>query len=504
MDVRVRFAPSPTGFLHIGGLRTALYNELFALHHGGTFILRIEDTDRTRFVEGAVESLLRTLKRCGIEPAEGPYLADDGTVAERGDKGPYVQSARLAIYKEHVEKLLASGHAYRCFCSPERLEEVKAGQSAAKLPVMYDRRCRVLRPDEAAAELAKGGPHVVRLAVPTEGTTSFEDGIRGSVSFENALIDDQVLLKSDGFPTYHLANVVDDHLMGITHVIRGEEWLPSTPKHVLLYGAFGWTAPTFAHLPLLLNPDRSKLSKRQGDVAAEDYLDKGYLPEALLNFIALLGWNPSGEREIYAKDELAKEFAVEKINKAGAVFNREKLDWLNKEYLRAMPADELVERAVPFYVKAEVLRPEGNGFASCLGAERFTREDLVKAVSLEQRRATTLAELPEATSYLFAPHAKADPAMLPGKKGTPAGAKERLEGMRAFLAGLEGFDDVKAIEAATLAQVKEKGWTNAETLWPLRVALTGREASPSPFEVAWALGKARTLARIDEAIASLA
>ncbi|HTM68730.1 MAG TPA: glutamate--tRNA ligase [Candidatus Binatia bacterium] len=502
--VRVRFAPSPTGFLHIGGLRTALYNELYALHHGGTFILRIEDTDRTRFVEGAVESLLRTLKRCGIVPAEGPYLAEDGSVAERGDHGPYVQSARLAIYKEHVDKLLASGNAYHCFCTAERLEQVKAGQSAAKLPIMYDRHCRVMKKEEVAAELAKGMPHVVRLAVPTQGATSFEDLIRGPVEFENVLIDDQVLLKSDGFPTYHLANVVDDHLMGITHVIRGEEWLPSTPKHILLYGAFGWTAPAFAHLPLLLNADRSKLSKRQGDVAAEDYLDKGYLPEALVNFIALLGWNPSADREIFPKDELAKEFAVEKINKAGAVFNREKLDWLNKEYLRAMPVAELAERAAPFYAKAEVLRPEGNGFASCLGPGRFTKADLEKAVALEQRRATTLAELPEATSYLFAPHAKADPAMLPGKKGTPAIAKERLEGLRAFCAGLGAeFDDLKALETATLAFVKEKGWTNAESLWPLRVALTGREASPSPFEVAWALGKDRTLARIAEAIASL-
>jgi len=502
--VRVRFAPSPTGFLHIGGLRTALYNELFALHHGGTFILRIEDTDRTRFVEGAVESLLRTLRRCGITPAEGPYLTDDGKVAERGDKGPYVQSARLAIYREHVEALLKSGNAYHCFCTPERLEQVKQGQSAAKLPVMYDRHCRVMTAAETDAEIAKGTPHVVRLAVPTKGTTGFTDLIRGPVEFENVLIDDQVLLKSDGFPTYHLANVVDDHLMGITHVIRGEEWLPSTPKHILLYGAFGWTAPSFAHLPLLLNPDRSKLSKRQGDVAAEDYLDKGYLPDALVNFIALLGWNPTADREIFAKDELSREFAVEKINKSGAVFNREKLDWLNKEYLRALPAAKLAELAVPFYVKAEVLRPEAGGFASCRGVARFTAEDLEKAVVLEQRRATTLSELPEATSYLFAPHAEADPAMLPGKKGTPEIAKERLAGLRGFFAGLAAeFDDAKKLEAATVAFLAERTWTNAESLWPLRVALTGREASPSPFEVAWALGKERTLSRIDEALASL-
>ena len=502
--VRVRFAPSPTGLLHIGGLRTALYNEFYALRHGGTFILRIEDTDRTRYVEGSVESLLRTLKRCGITPAEGPYLAADGTLAQRGDHGPYVQSERLQIYKEHVEKLLASGNAYHCFCTPERLEQVKLGQSAAKLPVMYDKHCRGLNAGELQAELAKGAPHVVRLKVPVEGVTVFSDLIRGPVEFENALIDDQVLLKSDGFPTYHLANVVDDHLMAITHVIRGEEWLPSTPKHILLYAAFGWNAPSFAHLPLLLNSDRSKLSKRQGDVAAEDYLDKGYLPEAMVNFIALLGWNPSGDREIYAKEELAKEFAIEKVNKSGAVFNRDKLDWLNREYIRALPVDRLAELAIPFYVKAEVLRPDGSGFAACAGVARYAKADLEKAVGLEQRRATTLAELPEATKYLFVSHANADPAMLPGKKSTPAIAKERLASLRDLFAGLDAeYGDVKALETKIIAFVAENGWTNAESLWPLRVALTGKEASPSPFEVAWALGKERTLKRIDEALDAL-
>lgn len=503
--VRVRFAPSPTGFLHIGGLRTALYNELFALHTGGQFILRIEDTDRTRFVEGSVESLLRTLKRCGIEPVEGPYLDAEGKVAERGDRGPYVQSRRLDIYRGHVETLLKGGHAYRCFCSADRLEQMKQGQAAAKLPVMYDKRCRMLSAAEADAEAAKGAPHVVRMKMPVEGKTTFTDLIRGPVEFENALIDDQVLLKSDGFPTYHLANVVDDHLMGITHVIRAEEWLPSTPKHLVLYAAFGWEPPQFAHLPLLLNADRSKLSKRQGDVAAEDYLDKGYLPEALVNFVALMGWNPSADREVYAKSELAKEFAIEKINKAGAVFNREKLDWFNKEYVRAMPASALAALAVPFFVKGEVLRPEGPGFAACRGVLRFDATSLEKAVSLEQRRITTLAELPEATRFLFEEKVALDPAMLPWKKSTPAAAKERLEGLHAFLAGLDDADyaDAKAIEAKAIAFVAGKGWTNAESLWPLRVALTGREASPGPFEVAWALGKERTLDRIARALTVL-
>ncbi|HSD71517.1 MAG TPA: glutamate--tRNA ligase, partial [Thermoanaerobaculia bacterium] len=463
------------------------------------------DTDRTRYVEGSVESLLRTLKRCGIEPVEGPYLDAEGKVAERGDCGPYVQSRRLDIYRAHVDTLLKGGHAYRCFCSAERLEQMKQGQAAAKLPVMYDKRCRVMSAAEADAEAEKGTPHVVRMKMPVEGATRFTDLIRGPVEFENALIDDQVLLKTDGFPTYHLANVVDDHLMGITHVIRAEEWLPSTPKHLVLYGAFGWEPPQFAHLPLLLNADRSKLSKRQGDVAAEDYLDKGYLPEALVNFVALMGWNPSADREVYAKAELAKEFAIEKINKAGAVFNREKLDWFNKEYIRALPASEFARLAVPYFVKAEVLRPEGEGYASCHGVLRFDRSLLERAVSLEQRRVTTLADVPEATGFFFEQKVKLDPAMLPWKKSTPAVARERLEGLRSLLAGLgdDAFADAKSLEKTTIAFVADKGWTNAESLWPLRVALTGREASPGPFEVAWALGKDRTLERIDHALTVL-
>jgi glutamyl-tRNA synthetase len=401
-----------------------------------------------------------------------------------------VQSNRLDIYRKHAEQLLDSGVAYRCFCTPERLEEMRAGQQAAKQPMMYDKKCRSLSAEEVAAELAKGTTSVVRMKMPMEGVTTFIDSIRGEVSFENALIDDQVLVKTDGFPTYHLAVVVDDHLMGITHVFRGEEWLPSTPKHIQLYKAFGWEPTVFAHLPLLLNADRSKLSKRQGDVAVEDYLKKGYLPEALLNFVALLGWNPTGDREVYSKEEMAELFSLDRVNKAGAVFNLEKLDWLNKEYMRSMSAAELAKRAAPFYMEA--------------GLDTATGDALERAVSLEQRRVATLAEFPEATRFLFE-EISVDAAMLPGKKGTPETAKDRLVGMREWLAnaGDDLFAESKTLETAALAHVAEKGWTNGETLWPLRVALTGREASPSPFEVAWALGKERTLLRVDAAIAVL-
>ncbi len=502
--IRVRFAPSPTGFLHVGGLRTALYNELFALRHAGTFVLRIEDTDQTRYVEGAVESLLRTLSRCGIVPHEGPYLTEDGSIQERGDKGPYVQSRRTALYKEHAELLLEKGGAYRCFCSVERLEEVKKAQAEAKLPMMYDGKCRNLPQDEAEAEITKGTPYVIRMKMPKEGVTTFMDAVRGDVSFENALIDDQVLIKTDGFPTYHLANVVDDHHMDITHVIRGEEWLPSTPKHVVLYKAFGWTPPEFAHIPLLLNPDKSKLSKRQGDVAAEDFLDKGYLPEALVNFVALLGWNPTGDREIYAKQELADAFDLAKVNSAGAVFAKEKLDWMNGQYLRALSPAELFQRALPFLEHAGTLRHAEGGFI----AEDGTMVDWKKAeraVASERERIAVLAELPAAVGYMFTAAVAVDAALLPGKKATPEVAKDRLEGMVAWLsARTDGeFEDRLTLEAAGIAHIKERGWTNAETLWPMRVALSGRAASPGPFELACVLGKDATIARLRTAITLL-
>ena len=489
--IRVRFAPAPTGFLHIGGLRTALYNDLFARRHGGTLILRIEDTDRTRYVEGAVENLLRTLAWAGIEPDEGPYLDNGGQVAEKGDCGPYFQSNRLKTYLTHVEQLLESGHAYRCFCSTERLDQVRERQQAAGLPMMYDRHCREhLGPAEMEAALKEGKPHVIRLKVPSSGQITVEDEIRGAVTFASDLIDDQVLLKSDGFPTYHLANVIDDHLMGVTHVIRGEEWLPSTPKHLLLYRAFGWTPPRFAHLPLLLNPDHSKLSKRQGDVAVEDYRNKGYLPAAIINFIALLGFNPKADQEVYTKDELIRLFDLNRVNKAGAVFNREKLDWLNREYMKQLPDQELGLLAQPYFEKLPGFRTD----------DRF-----IRAVHLERSRASLLTELAEGSTFYFVEDFPLDRQMLPWKKSTPELALACLIGLRQFLADVEAevFDDQEKLNGRLLAFVAERGWTNADALWPMRVALTGRQASPSPSEVAWAVGRERTLSRLDRAIAAL-
>lgn len=338
--VRVRFAPSPTGYLHVGGLRTALFNYLFAKHNNGKFILRIEDTDQNRFVEGALENLIKTLKIMGLSYDEG---VDVG-----GDFGPYVQSERKDIYKKYADELIEKKQAYYCFCSPERLEEVRQRQIAEKKPPMYDRHCRELSDVEVKEKLNSGIPHVIRMKIPLLGDVTFTDLIRGEVSFSCKILDDQILVKSDGFPTYHLANVVDDHLMKISHIIRGEEWLPSTPKHVLLYKAFGWNSPMFAHLPLLLNPDRTKLSKRQGDVAVEDYLAKGYLPEAIINFVALLGWNPGSEKEIFSLDELIEKFSIDRVQKAGAIFDINKLNWMNAHYLRSLTDEEITNLCIPY------------------------------------------------------------------------------------------------------------------------------------------------------------
>jgi len=376
--VRIRFAPSPTGFVHVGSLRTALYNYLFAKHHNGDFVLRIEDTDQSRYVEGAVENLINTLNWCGLEYDEGPD--------KEGSFGPYFQSQRTEIYNKQIKQLLDKGLAYRCFCSTDRLEKLRNEQIEKNIDPRYDGKCRDLDKTEAE-EKAKNESYVIRLAVPESGETTFPDLIRGKVSFQNELIDDQVLIKSDGFPTYHFANVVDDHLMQISHVIRGEEWLPSTPKHVILYKFFEWELPQFAHLPLLLNPDKSKLSKRQGDVAVEDHKSKGYLPQAMNNFVALLGWNKGDDQEIFSMQELVEHFSLERVSKAGAVFNREKLDWMNGMYLRNLSDEE--------FLKLAMLKMNDLGYDT-------GEESKNKAIALSfKERITTINDLKEKASLFF-------------------------------------------------------------------------------------------------------
>jgi nondiscriminating glutamyl-tRNA synthetase len=338
--VRTRFAPSPTGYLHVGGLRTALYNLLYARNQRGQFVLRIEDTDRTRFVEGAIESLIRTLHVMGIQYDEGP---DKG-----GPYSPYLQSQRTELYQRYAQLLIEKGEAYYCFCTSERLEKMRKSQESTHQQPKYDGTCRNLSASEIKQNLGKGIPRVIRLKMPQSGESRFNDLIRGEVTIQNELTDDQILIKSDGFPTYHLANVVDDHFMEITQVIRGEEWLLSVPKHLRLYQAFGWQPPQMAHVPLLLNPNRSKLSKRQGDVAVEDFLQKGYLPEALNNFIALLGWNPGTDKEFFTLEELITSFSLERVSKSGAAFDLQKLNWMNSHYLKQLSENERDQFLLPF------------------------------------------------------------------------------------------------------------------------------------------------------------
>lgn len=496
--VRVRFAPSPTGYLHVGSLRTAFYNYLFAKKHGGSFILRIEDTDQKRLVEDATEKLLATL---GIffEWDEGlrqrTMSREQGTGnREKGNFGPYVQSERLEIYRKYANDLIERGKAYPCFCSSERLETVRKEQETRKEPTRYDGLCRDLSKEEVAERLKENVPHVIRLRVEGTGDIVFDDIVRGKVSFSKKTIDDQVLLKSDGFPTYHLANVVDDHLMGITHVIRGEEWLPSTPKHILLYEAFGWDIPQFAHLPLLLNPDRSKLSKRQGDVAVEDYLAKGYLPEALLNFVALLGWNPGeGEtQEIFSLDELVNIFDVGHIHKGGAVFDVKKLDWLNAEYIKNLSSEALLAKAHPF------LR-EKTWFET-VDPARKELEYVERVLGIERDRLQKLSNIGESVKFLFI-EPTIDPTLLPWKKNTPQETLEALETMQRTLENISEHEWTRAdLEKKLLDAAGEK---RGDFLWPLRVALSGEKQSPPPHEIAWVIGKEASLRRIEAARALL-
>lgn len=488
LPVRVRFAPSPTGYLHIGGLRTALYNWFMARRTGGTFLLRIEDTDRTRLVDDATEKLVRSLRRCGITPDEGVILDDAGAVIERGAHGPYIQSKRREKHLAYAYELIEKGHAYYCFCTPEDLEQMRALQTAAKQPVMYDRRCRSVSREVAENRAAVGDAHVIRLKVPTEGSCVFQDLIRGRVEVPWAQVDDQVLIKSDGFPTYHLAAMCDDHDMEITHVIRAEEWISSTPKHVFLFDAMGWQAPQFAHVPLLLNPDRSKLSKRQGDVAVEDYLAKGYLPEAIVNFVAMLGWNPTSDREIFTKEELGALFDITKVNKSGAMFNLEKLEWLNGQYLRMLPEAEYLALAGPVLAET-VSDPSQRSRAALLFRDRATRVQL----------------LPElVTPWLTTP--VVDASMLVWKTQTNTEAAERLSMVRGWLANCDetSFASIVDLETHMKAWIAERGLGNGEVLWPLRMALSGAKQSPSPFELLYLLGKTEGLRRIDAALACLA
>lgn len=480
-QVRVRFAPSPTGYLHVGGLRTALYNFLFARRHNGKFILRIEDTDQSRKVEGAVENLVETLEWTGITFDEGPVKG--------GDFGPYVQSERLSIYRKHAQDLIEKGHAYYCFCTAERLEEVRKVQVAAKLSTSYDRRCRSLPRDVAEKRKEKEEEsYVIRMKVPTDGEMSFNDEIRGRVTIAYKVLDDQVIIKSDGFPTYHLAVVVDDSLMGITHVIRGEEWLPSTPKHILLYNYFGWDLPVFAHLPLLLNPDKSKLSKRQGDVAVEDYRKKGYLKEALINFVALLGWNPGDEREIFSMEELIEEFSLERVGKSGAVFNIEKLNWMNFEHLRRKPDSEILKMLRKCLIDAHIEDIQ------------FSDEYLLLVIASMRERVSFVKDFLEKSPFFFYPPELYDEALVKKRWGpeTPKHMKEIVEAFAQLTDSKKEEYESALHRTAEALHVK-----NSELIHPLRLAVSGVGAGPGLYDILFILGRDEVVRRIKKAIEKL-
>ncbi len=472
---RLRFAPSPTGFLHIGNFRTALFGYLLAKSQGGDLILRIEDTDQKREVTGATESLIKVLKIMGLEFDEGPHIG--------GKYGPYIQTQRLDIYHEYSDKLLAENKVYRCFCSEERLTEMRAAQEAKKEAPRYDRRCRDLDAGEAEAKIKAGAKFVIRQKMPLNGEVKVYDELRGEIIFKAADLDDQVLIKSNGIPTYQFANIVDDHLMAITQVTRGDEWLGSFPKNILLYRDFGWTPPKFIHMPLILNKvGGGKLSKRKGDVFVEDYLAKGYLPEALINFCVLLGWHPKSDQEIWTLAELKKEFSLAGMGASPAIFDTAKLDYYNSYYLRQKSVAELTKLCLPYLEKA------GRDIGDLERTEKFT--------ALAQDRLKILSEIAAATDFLFELPAYA-PELLRWKNLTPEEAKTNLARLKPELEKInEGNWTKDYLEMTIIDWIKAVGGKNGDYLWPLRVALTGLKNSPSPFEVADALGREESLRRL--------
>ena len=478
-NVRVRFAPSPTGYLHIGGLRTALYDYLYAKQLGGAYILRIEDTDRNRFVDDAMKNLIESLEWAGVVHDEGVFLNEAGEIVQKGEYGPYIQSERLDIYKEHLDRLIQSGHAYPCFCSKERLETVREHQRATNEMMKYDGHCRNLSKEEVEKRMAAGEEYVVRLKMPVNVDITFDDTIRGHVSINSDDVDDQVLMKSDGFPTYHLAAVVDDHLMEITHVVRGEEWLVSTPKHIYLNQCFGWEAPQYVHLPTVLNKEKKKLSKRHGDVAVGDFKKKGYTKEGLINYLALVGWSPEGDQEIFSMDELIAAFDFGRVAKAGGVFDVDKLNWVNAQHIRQLSVSELTDLCAPYLLEA------GQISAAELTERRPWLERLISTV---QERIEVLSDVVERAALYFTeeviPETEEVETML-RTEGIPV----LIEAMLAELDTIEEIDDefmkgfFKRIQKAT-------GLKGKNLYMPSRAMITGQLHGPDMAAVFVVMGKA--------------
>jgi glutamyl-tRNA synthetase len=477
---RVRFAPSPTGYLHVGGARTALFNWLFAKHIGGDFLLRIEDTDQTRYDAKALVDLIADLKWLGLQWDEGPEVG--------GPHEPYFQSQRLPLYQEHAQKLIDSGHAYPCFCTSARLDELRETQKRNNLPTSYDRLCRTIPAETAKQRVAAGENHTIRLKVPFHGDTVFKDFLRGTITYQNRILDDLVLLKTDKFPTYHLANVVDDHFMQITHVLRGDEWIPSTPRHVLLYQAFGWEPPTFVHLPVILGPDGGKLSKRKGAASVGDYRDLGYLPETLVNFLALLGWNPGGDEEYMERTRLIELFTLEKINPQSAVFDEKKLEWLNGQYF--------LKRDVDFFlplVKAEWAKA---GVDPNAWPESYFRT----AISLLKDRSKRIPDFVAYGLYFFKePEAYEEKA---AKKHFGPGSDAILEALRSGIAALPAFD-IASLEILYKETAEKLGKKGGDLIHPTRLAISGLPFGPGLYELMAALGRDTVLRRMQVALEAI-
>ena len=479
-EVRTRFAPSPTGFMHLGGLRTALYNYLYARKNGGKFILRIEDTDQERYVEGATEVIYDTLRGCGMTWDEGPDVG--------GPCGPYIQSERKSMYLEYALRLVASGDAYYCFCTAEELEQRREEAKARGEVFKYDKHCLALSKEEVQARLDAGVPYVIRQNAPPTGETSYHDVIFGDMTFPNDTLDDMILIKHDGMPTYNFANVVDDHLMGITHVMRGLEYLSSTPKYTLLYKALGWDVPVFVHLTTVMRDATHKLSKRDGDAYYSDYIAKGYLTEALLNYLALVGWNPGDDREFFTMDELVEAFDISRLNKAPGIFDVTKLNWFNAQYIMRLSPERYLELATPWLDQALA----GRGICYRRLAE------------LMQPRTEYFAQLPDKVAFLAElPDYGLDLFTNKKSKSDPTVALEILTDLKPILEGIADWteDDLKN---ALVAEAERTGRKNATVLWPLRIALAGLAVTPGgAIEIAWLLGRDESLRRLDVALAKL-
>lgn len=476
--IRTRFAPSPTGYMHVGNLRTALYAYLCAKSQNGTFVLRIEDTDQERYVEGAVDIIYNTLRETGLLWDEGPDVG--------GAYGPYIQSERMGLFKEYAEQLVREGKAYYCFCDKERLEEMRLVQKASGQAPHYDGHCRSLSAEEIQKKLDAGVPYVIRQKMPREGVTGFEDLVYGYIEVDNATLDDQILLKTDGMPTYNFANVVDDHLMDITHVIRGSEYLSSTPKYNLLYEAFGWKLPVYIHCPPVMKDAQNKLSKRNGDASYQDLIAKGYLTEAVLNYILLLGWSPKGEEEIFSLPEMVEAFDPAGISKSPAIFDTEKLRYINGAYLRAMPPEMFFEKAAPF-IDSVVHR-------AC---------DKRLLAELLQKRTEILSDIPQQIDFIDElPDYALELYTSKKMKTSPDTAREALPHILEALRAVAQADWTQEnIHSCLFAKIESLGVKNGWLLWPLRVALSGKQFTPGGgVELAALLGREESLARVEKGI----